>query len=429
MLILKPAWLRPWRAAAVIFLLSFFVRIAIYLLVVGPHPVSADTELGRIATEIGLHHQFANPYKVPTGPTAHAAPVYPIIQSVWIAVLGNTLTAGICAVILNIVFSGIAAALLPALAAQCGIPVSVGILSGLFQAALPVSAFQELLFFDATLVAMLLVLASLITVRIFTEASFSVRSAFGYGVFWGLVLLASPVTVPVFAGFLLVGAYLSFNRARGRSYAVFAVIALVSAGLTLVPWTVRNYLAFGHLFFIRDDLGLELKVSNNNEATPLLDDNISLPYFFKMHPSYSQEEAQVVRTVGEIEYNRLALHSASGWIRDHPKQFLLLTVRRATTFWFMLGWPPWKGLIIIPMVFLAAVGCIQMLRRHPIAGWTIASIPILFPPIYYVVQTSSRYRLPMYWTVSFFAFYAVVSYFQPEGLQDATELAGTRPGR
>ena len=414
MLTPKVAWFTPWRAAVVIFLLSFFTRLAIYLLFAGPRPIPSDTELGRIATEIGLHHQFANPYKTPTGATAHAAPLYPLIQCVWIALFGNTLTAGICAALVNIVFSSVASALLPSLALQCGIPVSVGILAGLFQAAFPVSALQELSFFDATLVAMLLVVASLVTIRIFTRSSYSVLSAFGYGMLWGLVLLASPVTMTVFAGFLLVGFYFSFRRLR-RSYGIFAGIALLSAFLTVLPWTIRNYFAFGEFFFIRDDFGLEMKISNNSEASPLMDVNLTLPFYLEMHPSDSPEEAQVVREVGEREYNRRALHTAFEWIKGHPAQFLKLSFRRLTIFWFMLGWPPWKGVILVPMVLLAVAGCVRMVSRHPVAGWTIASIPILFPPIYYIVQTSSRYRFPAYWTVSFLAFYALVTHFQPEG--------------
>jgi hypothetical protein len=415
----KLAWFTPWRAAVVIFLLSFFVRLAIFVLLVTPHPVKEENELGRIATEIALHHQFANPYATPTGLTAHGAPLYPLIQSVWIVLFGDNATAGLFAAILNIVFSAIAAAVMPALALQCRIPVSVGILAGLFQAAVPVSALRELAFFESTLVAMLLVIASLITIRIFGNASFSVRSALGYGVFWGLVLLASPVAILVFAGFLLVGFHFFYQRARNHSYAVFAFIATVSAGLTLAPWTVRNYLTFDGLFFVRDDFGLELKVSTNSEASPLMDDNISLPYFQRMHPFFSAEEAELVRSLGEREYNRRALRSAFDWIESHPHQFLMLSVRRFTVFWFMPGWPPWKGVVLIPMVLLGVAGSVQMIRRHPVAGWTIASIPILFPPVYYIVQTSSRYRFPAYWTVSFFAFYALITYFQPEESEDA----------
>ncbi len=418
----KPAWFTPCRAAVLIFLLSFFIRLAIFALVVTPHPVGQENELGRIATETALHHQFANPYATPSGPTAHGAPVYPLIQSVWIALFGDTAAAGICAAILNIIFSSIAAALMPALAAQCRIPVTVGILAGLFQAALPVSALRELSFFEATLVAMLLVLASLMTIRILTNALFSARSAVGYGVFWGVVLLASPATVLVFLGFLLIGFHFSFRRSRNRSYAVFAAIAVASAGLTLLPWTVRNYVTFGSLFFVRDDFGLELKVSNNSQALPLMEDNILLPYFRAMHPFFSADEAQLVRSVGEKEYNRRALQSAFDWIEGHPEQFLMLTVRRFAIFWFMLGWPPWKALFLIPMVLLGVDGCVLMIRSHPIAGWTIASIPILFPPVYYIVQTSSWYRFPAYWTVSFFAFYAIADHFRPEESMDAYEL-------
>jgi hypothetical protein len=261
---------------------------------------------------------------------------------------------------------------------------------------------------------MLLVIASIVTIRIFNSASFSVRSALSYGVFWGIVLLASPVTVLVFGGFLLVGFHFFFQRQRNRSYAVFALVAIVSAGVTLVPWTVRNYLTLGGFFFVRDDFGLELKVSNNSDASPLMDDNISLPYFQKMHPFFSTGEAQLVRSLGEREYGRRALHEGIDWIESHPTQFLILSVRRFTVFWFMLGWPPWKGIVLIPMVLLGGAGCARIIRLHPVAGWTLACIPVLFPLVYYVVQTSSRYRFPAYWTVSFLASYALLTWFRPE---------------
>jgi hypothetical protein len=407
----KTSWVTPWRSGLIIFSLAFLLRIAIFLLVIGPHPIPSNTELGRIATEVGLHHQFANPYKIPTGPTAHTAPLYPMIQSVWVTLFGNTQIAGTCAVFLNVMFSALAAALLPALAAECRIPVYAGVLAGLFLA-MPVSALQELSFFEATLVALLLVVASVTTVRIFTHASFSLWNAIGYGVLWGVVLLASPIAVSVFGGCLLVGLWLNWKGGARRSYLVFAGISLLAATATLLPWTVRNYRELGGLFFVRSDFGLEMKVSNNSDASPLMDTNLSLPYFLAMHPSDNPEEAKAVREVGEKEYNRRALTVALDWIRTHPTQFLSLSVRRFLVFWFTPGWPPWKGLIVIPIVLLAWAGCIRMVLLHPVAGPTLATVPVLFPPVYFIVHTSSRYRFPAYWSIPFFASYAVVSYLR-----------------
>ncbi len=284
-------------------------------------------------------------------------------------------------------------------------------MAGMFQA-VPFSALQELSFFESTFVALLLVVTSLATVRIFTQASFAVRDGLGYGLLWGVVLLASPITVLVFAGCTLVGFFFNSRGPIRRTYVIFAAVSVSVAGLILLPWTVRNYLEVGGLFFVRDDFGLEMKVSNNSDATPLMDTNLSLPYFREMHPSDNPAEAQAVRAEGEKQYNRRALRTALAWISSHPTQFLTLTVRRFLGFWFTLGWPPWKGIVLIPMVLLAWAGCMGLIRMNPIAGWMLATIPILFPIAYYVIQTSTRYRFPAFWTVPFFASYALVSYFR-----------------
>ena len=53
-------------------------------------------------------------------------------------------------------------------------------------------------------------------------------------------------------------AWMVYRKTRARQWAAFAP----GAALMLLPWTVRNYTVIGGLFFVRDNLGSEVYMSN-----------------------------------------------------------------------------------------------------------------------------------------------------------------------
>jgi hypothetical protein len=371
------------------------------------HPLE-DTEIGRVAIQLGQHHRFADPYSKPTGPTAHVAPIYPLLTSVWVRLLGTGNISGFATCVSNMVFVSAAYALMPLLARTCSVPLSVGVLAGLFPAAVPFSAIVELRLSEAPLLFLLLVVVTILTIHIFRNQLFSNWKAIGFGVLSGVLLLTSPVGLTVLAGFLAVGMYFSLKRNNLSPYLRFIAIAAFVACLTLSPWILRNYHTLGHLFFIRSNFGLEFKLSNHDGASPLLDVNEGTEYFYRNHPFWDHTEADRVKALGEVEYNHQALQAALTWINDRPLSFLKLSLERFLYFWFMPGWPPFKALILFPMVLLAGWGAIKLIRCDPIAGWTLAMVPLLFPAVYYFIQVSNRYRLPMYWTLYFFSSYALL---------------------
>lgn len=400
-----------WRWAAMIFVISFAARAAVLFAYCATHTNYAleDTEIGRVAIQLAGHNQFANPFSKPTGPTAHVAPVYPFLTSIWVRVLGTGNATGLATCLTNIFFVSAAYSLLPLLAWTASLPIEVGALAGIVPAAIPFSAFVEMRLSEAPLLFLLLVIASIAYIRLLQSGRLSAARALGFGALCGLLLLTSPVVLLVLIGFFIAGFILCLKSGRVLPYLRFALFSALAMSLVLSPWVLRNYRVFGHLFLVRSNVGMELKLSNHDGASPLLEVNEGSDYFYKNHPFWSRAEADSMNQMGEIAYNRLALRTALSWIRTRPAVFLRLCLERFVNFWFMPGWPPLKAIILFPMVLLAGWGAFRMIRDHPIAGWVLATVPVMFPLVYYVVQVANRYRLPMYWTIYFFASYALLS--------------------
>ena len=87
----------------------------------------------------------------------------------------------------------------------------------------------------------------------------STAGAIGYGVAWGVALQIIPSAALIFPVWLAIAA------GRRLRFAALSTLCLL---LALAPWTLRNWLVLGSPVWGRDNLGLELYVSNNDCAWP-----------------------------------------------------------------------------------------------------------------------------------------------------------------
>src|ERR1700689_2657077 len=82
-----------------------------------------------------------------------------------------------------------------------------------------------------------------------------------FGVFWAFCCLVSP------AFFSVLACYWVWLWARdSREYVVWRrgiAISIMAFAVTLAPWVVRNYLAFGRFIFVRSDLPAEVYYANH----------------------------------------------------------------------------------------------------------------------------------------------------------------------
>jgi hypothetical protein len=220
------------------------------------------------------------------------------------------------------------------------------------------------------------------------------------------------------------GAY--FCRVAGVSkYARFAAVELAVAALCLAPWIIRNYYALGAPVVTRTNFGLEMRVSNNDFATPNERRNDDLGVYRRYHPLQSPEQALRVRQMGEVAYNRQELRDAKQWIRTHPARFLQLCLGRAREFWFFPDrTSPVKTAYLDLIGALGFVGLIVVLRRQPLSGIVLLIILLVYPLPNYLVHVGLRQRFPLDWMLTLLSVTAIVAFLgRARSPQSYTEAA------
>ena len=398
-----------FRLFVLIVLLAIVVRTLMLLVLDVPLDLQF-AEMERIARHLFRRGEFADPYKVPSGPTAHHAPVYPLLVSLVFKGFGLTVAAGFAMAVMNFVFAALQWALIPVMAERSRLPRVVGVAAALAGALLPYRFLKEVRW-EATLVAAVIAGLILLTLRWWQTARPTVVHSVLLGVAWGGGMMCSPNLLPVFAVTLAIH-LLTSGRERNRVALKHAALAIVGMLIAVTPWTVRNYQALGAFVFVRSNFGLEFSISNNPEAHVLAADNIGNGdpnnYFHTHHPWSSRAEAEALLREGEAAYNRRKLRETVAWIRSDPAQFARLTAGRIAYFWFTpYTRQPWKNLVVTPLTALAFYGLWVMLRRRLPLGYLLLAAWIGYPLVYYLVQTDTRYRYPIEWTFVLLGVFAV----------------------
>ncbi|MBI4893823.1 MAG: hypothetical protein HY821_24620 [Acidobacteria bacterium] len=388
--------LRRSQLAAALFFLAAAVRLT---LIFG----MGKAEVGRpepvkIAITLARTGSFADPYALPTGKTAHSPPIYPAIIALPYAIWGDSLDADRARFVLSALAGSAEYALLPFVSAALGMGLLPGVVAGAAGALIPLHHWQECQGeFEVAWVAIFLEVSVILFCRWLARRKLTSGSAVRSGAWWGAGLLLAPNLAPVLAGFAVVAG----GRLRpGKGHAI-RWIALFTAAATLVllPWSLRNYALFGNAFFVRNNLGLELYVSNHDDAVPEMNLNTATPFFQSRHPHASQEAARVVQRVGETAFERQRLRLALDWIRNNPVRFTQLTLLRFRNFWFPGALPRPNMAALWLLTLAAAGGFVGLCRQNGFAAAVLAAILGPFPVIYYCVQNDLRYQHPIYWAL------------------------------
>jgi 4-amino-4-deoxy-L-arabinose transferase-like glycosyltransferase len=235
------------NAVITICLLAFVLRVA-FILAMPQAPIGGDAaEYDAIAMNLAAGHGFGI---VPDVPTPIRAPFYPMFLALLYAVFGHSylivllmqaaLGAVTCAAVYGVARpvwgtsiargAALATALYPALIAYCGYVLS------------------------ETLFTLLFVLSTLLLIKMLYENG-RVLNAIAGGVLMGLATLTRPATMlfPAFLAAALIGWQaikidrhdLKTRGKAGLKRTALAVCLFAAASyLTIVPWTLRNYLTF-----------------------------------------------------------------------------------------------------------------------------------------------------------------------------------------
>jgi len=177
---------------------------------------------------------------------------------------------------------------------------------------------------------------------------------------------------------------------RGKRTVVPVMLSAIVFWATLMPWLARNYAVFGEPVFVRTDLGVELHAGNN----PLANGRWVQIY----HPFYNGALYQQYKQMGEIAFDAEQAQLAKEWIAQHPKRFVVLSLRRFLFFW--AGFPRAGLLQVQNLLFLAwsmlAIGGLLLAGKWRVHGvFLFATLLGFYPLIYYLTFPSFRYRHPI----------------------------------
>jgi 4-amino-4-deoxy-L-arabinose transferase-like glycosyltransferase len=383
-------------------------------------------EAGNVAWALALGHGFSSPLNGMQGPTAWVAPVYPALLALGFKLLSmNPYHVVIFGQVLNSIFSALTCCPIYFIARKLfGPPVALA--SSWTWALLPTAILFPLEWiWDQSLSAFLLTVLILATLHLRRESfpretaseppAAAVRSgrsrllwaAYGFG--WALALLTNPamgLLLPVFLAWI---AWQSHKH--GAAWKGPIAIAMLTCVLGIVPWTARNYAAFGQFVPVKSNFGLEFWLGNNPD--------VKIIWTWWRSPASDAAESAELHRVGEIPYMREKQGEALKFIVAHPGGFLDASFDRFVDTWTAL-WDeradPWVSALGaggLYMVFcslfslLAFLGLLLARRADAAQTFPLAAAMLLFPVTYYLTHSAVRYRHPLDPVLTILAVYAV----------------------
>jgi hypothetical protein len=345
---------------------------------------------------------LGDPFLRPTGPTAHISPVYPVVVgAVQLVTRNETRTVTMLSLIGALVSACSAVMLIP-LARRMHLPEGSGVLAALLWSVplftwIELGGEHETVFTTAAVLATLLVLFSLLD-----RPELSARQGGVLGGVTGAAAHFSPLLLPMVVVATTLGALARWRSLRVRPGFVVGFAAALL--IVVAPYTIRNRLVMGSTFFIRDNLGLELAVSNADDAQSLAEANFIPGAAMDRHPFRSAEEDARLRAMGEVAYNRSRQREALAWIGSHPTEFMRLTAQRAGYLLFPFSRRPYQRVIAAVLTFGALVGLVLLWRSGQRVTVAIVAGAIAgYEVIYLFVQHDVRYVYPMLWVQSLVA--------------------------
>ena len=364
-----PARAASMPALCVVVLIAAFFSLAMQIGFWRTVGMGPGFESISVAKSLALKGTFADPFDGPTGPTAHLAPLWPFVLAGMYRAAGSEAHFRVMAFSVTIVLHALNVLFLFLLAHELlGNWLSRYCTVAL---ALMVPLYQVIPPSDAICVSAGLLAFWLLARR---------RRLILCGLFGGLLLLFSPAVLFILAPIA------AYEWKRVKAVGVFLAIALV----VILPWEIRNYSVFHKVFFIRDNLGLELDVYNN-------DCEIHGTGGCVPHPMLSAEERARIAAMGEASYDEMRMHHALGWFKTHPGQALRLVAGRIAGFWFPIRAAAPYGFCIAAITLLSLWGCWRLLRDRRQVFWPMLAISVLYPPVYYLVRFDLRYRYTILW--------------------------------
>jgi hypothetical protein len=354
-------------------------------------------EYFNIARALTAGDGYAHPFVRPTGPTAWQPPVLPLVLAglLWVADGDRDIVMAVVVLLQMLILVGTGALVL-ALVQRSTRCIRPGVAAAVFFAALLADFhawFQETEDYWLVLLCVDLVVAGLCWLRPLDRPG----TAAGWGLFGGLCAMVNPIVGSVWGVMSLVVGRRHGARSR-------LVIAVLMAGLTLAPWTIRNYLVFGRWIPTKSNLMYELYQSHCMQADGLLQHKT-----FTKHPYSSQtREWEEYNTLGEVAYMDRKSEKFLAAVAADPVDFLERVAWRflGVTLWFTpldrqaAARRPWvlaANRVLHPLPFLGLGILLISSLWQPLrwSQWAVIGTYVFYLLPYVVISYYDRYAWPL----------------------------------
>jgi hypothetical protein len=352
-----------------------------------------------VAASLAQGHGFSNPFPIlHTGPTAILAPAYPLLLAAVLRLSPDGAWAWLVVRWLTTLVVSVQVCTLPWVSRRLGL----GAESGLVAAVAWLVAGSCFPAFEQNYSGLLFALVAVPMYR-GLKGEWVRWEGTGCALLWGIILLFCPLAILVL---LLWWALMLLRRACP---ALQLALLLLIPMLALSPWEIRNYTVFHRVIPARDNLGLELEISNNSCASFDFGSNLDSGCFSQHHPDLGPEQASLMQKLGEVQYFQQRMTVAKEWIHGHPKAFARLTVLRFFAFWTPTLTEPYLGRLSLALIIHDAVvtlgslasiiGMVLLWRKNRAAAEVFLCWLSVFPVVYYVTLYGERVRTPILWAI------------------------------
>jgi hypothetical protein len=393
--------------------------------------VNANGHLGgeyfQMAKALVAGQGFSHPFDRPTGPTAWQAPVLPLILAglLWVCE-GNREAVMTVVLVLQALIQIGTGVLVVVLAHRTTRRLAPAVAAAVFLVFL-LYQFRQCFQITHDCWIVLLALDLLIAGLCWCRPLQCWPRAAGWGLLGGLCALTTPIAGFTWGGLTLLAGL------RQRAWSQLAVAVLV-AGLTLTPWTVRNYLVFGRVVPMKSNLAFELYQSQCLQPEGLLGQ-------FRMHPyGTNNREGREYKDLGEVAYLDRKWQQFWQSVAADPLDFVDRVSSRflGATLWFIPfnrtketkePWAVWSARLLHPLPFLALLVLLGSAIRQPLhwTQWTVIWLYLLYLLPYIAASYYDRYAVALLGAKVLLVVWAV-DRLLPVGRKEVAPSAEPQPG-
>ena len=332
--------------------------------------------------------------------TAWEAPVYPLIFAAAFKLFGiYSRSSALVLIVFQIVLSAICCLLLFSLGKRL-YNEWVGLIGSVIYALYPAGIHFGIQKVQTTCLIVVLLLLFILQVYELANTPTIVKCVLS-GTTLGVAVLTDPTLIVFFTSALV---WLFFRGQGGcRSRMTNAILILLVAAATNVPWQVRNYYAFGEFFLVKSNFTRELFMGNYGSGTS------------------ASEEREYMASMEEGRRNRVYQRKVLRSILSDPGRMARKTVER-----FVLYWTSFErrtghkagssslsakivGLSYFSVLVFGVAGIFLSLWQRQKVQLLLLGVMLLPIPYYLTWFTRLRYRFPVETIMIVFASYAVYS--------------------